>query len=80
MIVGAANGDAALWQNGTITDLGASGQANDLNDTGQVVGKASGAFLWDSSSGLRGLGFSSAYGVNPSSQVVGTGTVVSTMR
>src|SRR5438552_15792174 len=50
VIAGAANGDAALWQNGTITDLGASGQANDLNDTGQVVGKgASEAFLWASS-------------------------------
>src|SRR5439155_9483324 len=48
-IAGAANGNAALWQNSTIIDLGTPGQANDLNDTGQVVGKgASGAFLWDS--------------------------------
>jgi probable HAF family extracellular repeat protein len=73
-IAGAANGRATLWQNGALTDLGTAGRANDLNDTGQVVGQ-SGAFLWDSSSGLRPLNFSAAYGVNSSSQVVGTSNV-----
>src|SRR5947209_11095746 len=75
-IAGAANGHAALWQNGALTDLGIAGQANDLNDAGQVV---AGAYLWDSTSGSRGLGFSSGYGINSSSQVAGTGSVYSSV-
>jgi probable HAF family extracellular repeat protein len=73
-IAGAANGRATLWQNGALTDLGASGQANDVNDSGQVVGQK-GAFLWDPSGGLRWLGFSAAYRVNSSTEVAGTGMV-----
>jgi probable HAF family extracellular repeat protein len=82
-IAGAANGRAALWQNGVVTDLGTPGAAKNLNDAAQVVGNSgTSGFLWDQSSGVHlfGLGSGSAYGtttaygVNSSSQVVGTGT------
>ncbi|MEX2217181.1 MAG: hypothetical protein WD749_00350 [Phycisphaerales bacterium] len=57
---------AALWQGGTVTDLGTFGgeyaEAEAVNDAGQVVGWAwdaqrrQRAFLWTAAGGLRDLG------------------------
>ena len=81
---------AALWQNGTITDLGTLGGATSvaygINASGQIVGSAqtangrSRAFLWKSGtmSNLGTLGdsfiHSDAYGINARGQVVGYST------
>jgi probable HAF family extracellular repeat protein len=72
---------AALWQNGTIQDLGTLGGATsfayDLNNLGQAVGLAqtssgSSAFFWNSTLGMQGLGAVGwGYGVNDAGQVVG---------
>ncbi|MBG1266222.1 DUF3466 family protein [Nostoc sp. WHI] len=90
-VVGILNsGTAFLYENGQTTDLGTLlgdgySQANDINDSGQVVG-ISGltgvddgrAFLYSSSTGLQDLGrlrptdlFSFAGGINNLGQVVG---------
>lgn len=39
-----ANGDmgAFLWENGVMTDLGITGYANDINESGQIVGTKTG--------------------------------------
>lgn len=75
---------AFLYENGQTTNLGTlpgdlSSQANDINDSGQVVGySGSNAFLYSSSTGLQNLGklrptdvFSLALGINNSGEVVG---------
>lgn len=78
---------AFLWQNGTVTALGgiaggsSLGQAMAINDSGQVVGWASGpngweAFLWQdgmliSLGGLPGAKNSIAFDINSNGWVVG---------
>ena len=83
----------AEWEDGTsrpviwtdpahAQDLGVSGTANDLNDSGHVVGTLSPqglgvAYLWDATSGAMSLGtlggsWSIADGVNATDEVVGT--------
>ncbi|MEH2027067.1 DUF3466 family protein [Nostoc sp.] len=81
---------AFLSENGIITNLGTLpgdkySQANDVNDSGQVVGSSgltgvndSRAFLYSSSTGLQNLGklrptdlFSTGLGINNLGQVVG---------
>ena len=75
---------AFLYENGQTTNLGTlsgdvSSQANDINDSGQVVGySGSNAFLYSSSTGLQNLGklrptdvFSLALGINNLGEVVG---------
>ncbi|MEH2314415.1 MAG: DUF3466 family protein [Nostoc sp.] len=82
---------AFLYENGQITNLGtlpgdAYSVANDINDSGQVVGNSGltgegiygHAFLYSSSTGLENLGrlrptdlFSAALGINNLGQVVG---------
>ena len=82
-----ANGEAALYQNGTITDLtptSSFGQATAINTNGRVAGFFGadggldyGAFLWSPVNGLQSLGAlpndpdSSASGINDAGQVVG---------
>lgn len=67
---------AFVWtlENG-ITDIG-FGQANAINDKGQVVGGTGHAFLWTATEGMVDLGtlggdYSLAHDINNSSQVVG---------
>jgi probable HAF family extracellular repeat protein len=84
-IAGTLNNHAALWQNGVALDLGTLGGTSsngyDVNDAGQVVGKAQTssayqAFQWAAASGMQDLGvtgnYTAAYGVNASGQVIGT--------
>ncbi|MGZ8269727.1 MAG: DUF3466 family protein [Methylophilus sp.] len=92
------NNRATLWSGATITDLGALGDeskynplsysmANDINDSGQIVGQSyssggsqSHATLWNGSTitdlGTLGGNFSYAYAINNSGQIVGTSEVV----
>jgi probable HAF family extracellular repeat protein len=78
-------GQAVLWQNGKLLNLGtlggSSSAAYGLNDGGQIVGTSTApsgayqAFLRDSG-GMHNLGLAgsatAAYGINASAQVVGT--------
>ncbi|MEH1918129.1 DUF3466 family protein [Nostoc sp.] len=85
-----SSGRAFLSNNGIITNLGTLpgdrySQANDINDSGQVVGSSgltgvndTQAFLYSSSTGLQDLGrlrptdlFSTGLGINNLGQVVG---------
>lgn len=85
-VVGQGNGQAFLWTNGTLTTLGTLGgtqsAANDLNDSGIVVGwsfDANGlkrAFQWTSANGMENLGAAFiaetvAEAVNNRGQIVG---------
>jgi len=80
-VVGGLAGHAALWEDGTIIDLGTLGGhrsvAFAINDAGQVVGfsyDAYGnirAFSWDSTHGMTDLGPGYAWAINDASQVVG---------
>jgi probable HAF family extracellular repeat protein len=74
---------AFLWQNGNMISLGTLGGQNSdayaINDLGQVVGTADTktsfghAFLWDSTHGMKDLGFQgSPKGINAAGQIVGT--------
>ncbi|OYD92378.1 hypothetical protein CDG76_22810 [Nostoc sp. 'Peltigera membranacea cyanobiont' 210A] len=84
------SGRAFLYENGQTTNLGTLpgdtySQANDVNDSGQVVGSSgltgvndSRAFVYSSSTGLQDLGrlrptdlFSTGLGINNLGQVVG---------
>ena len=66
-----ASGQAFVWQNGTMTVLptlgGTGGAANDINDSGTVVGwsytgdSKKGAFKWTPSGGIVNLYVSSSY-------------------
>jgi probable HAF family extracellular repeat protein len=88
MIVGqdTSTGTAALWQNGTMTSLGTLGGsqsfANDINDSGVVVGwsyDSAGkkkAFRWDAVNGMANLGAGqtlegAAEAVNNNGDIVG---------
>jgi len=76
---------AALWQNGSVRDLGTLGRwsmAADVNNRGHVVGSSEThaedevAFLWDGSEmvalgTLPGRSQSMAYGLNDGGQIVG---------
>jgi probable HAF family extracellular repeat protein len=81
------NGDAVLWQNGSLIHLGAgrSSNAPAVNDAGQVAGYGTvggstynHAFLWDATHGVTDLGTllnsstSKATNINAGGQVVGT--------
>jgi probable HAF family extracellular repeat protein len=84
-VVGQIGGSAVLWENGEIIELGTlGGSANEINDSGQIVGDArtsSGnrrAFLWENGTmiDLGTLGGSDstasiAEDINESGQVVG---------
>jgi hypothetical protein len=79
---GSYNGDYSrrpvLWDTaGSVIDLGVidagrdTGQANDINDAGQVVGESSShAFVWSTSWGLRDLGPGIAVAINSQGSVV----------
>ncbi|MEH2259039.1 DUF3466 family protein [Nostoc sp.] len=88
--ISGSSGRAFLSDNGIITNLGTLpgdrySQANDINDSGQVVGSSgltgvndTHAFLYSSSTGLQNLGrlrptdlFSTGLGINNLGQVVG---------
>jgi probable HAF family extracellular repeat protein len=68
--------DACIWSNGTMTDLGVSGEAYGINDSGQVVGQyytAAGnwtAFIY-SNGVINSLGIYTANAINNAGQVVG---------
>jgi probable HAF family extracellular repeat protein len=82
----AAHGDAALWENGTVVDLGVLGRAEGgvataINDAGQVVGwSGNHAFLWQDGvmidlGTLPNAGefsFTIARSINNAGQIVGT--------
>lgn len=67
---------AAIWQNGTITNLG-SGFANAINNSGQVAGvNSSGAVLWSNAQSIALPSLHSGdntqvWGINDAGQVVG---------
>lgn len=69
-----------LWQNGTLLDIGpagifrgyASGEANGINDRGQVVGQMSEiGFFWDSGKFTPLPGFRVAWAINNRGQIIG---------
>ena len=66
--------EAVLWENGTISDLGINGNAEAINNSGQVVGFYGNgdAFLWQNGTitDLRALGGNDAYDINSSGQIV----------
>lgn len=74
-----------VWVDGAVTPLSAdAGEAQDINDRGQIVGSVGGtAVLWESSaSGGTPLGdlpggadSSAAYAINEAGQIVGQGSV-----
>jgi probable HAF family extracellular repeat protein len=65
------NFDVVLWENGQITDLG-SGQANAINNKGQITGTANGhAVIWENGQ-VTDLGTGQARDINNKGQVVGT--------
>jgi probable HAF family extracellular repeat protein len=82
--------DPFIWMNGKMTDLGTlggtCGQANDLNNRGQVAGFSDLAedstehpFLWSEGEGMKDLGtlggtFGHADSLNDAGEVVGTAT------
>ena len=79
-----AQSDWAITHLGTLGGL--SGEAEDINDVGQVVGAASPAtgsthaFLWTEATGMTDLGtlggsFSAAFAINNQGQVVGIAAV-----
>jgi probable HAF family extracellular repeat protein len=85
-IVGDFDGQAVLWQNGTITDIPTLGgdccsiQVYDINSAGQVVGYGDEddrfhAFLWENGTMTRlgdlGARHSFAFAINSAGQVVG---------
>ncbi len=56
-VVGAASGHAFLYSDGTVTSLGSDTiSANDINDSGQIVGY--GNFVFDSEGHIANRGFS----------------------
>jgi probable HAF family extracellular repeat protein len=78
-IVG-GSGNAVFWPyGGNIVDLGISGSALAVNRADQVVGLwykgGNGAFLWTPEQGVQDIGtlggFSEAWGINDSGQIVG---------
>jgi len=84
--------EACLWQNGTVTDLGLSGNPVAINASGEVVGFAYtnttggvltfGAWLWQNGTTtdlgtLPGCDRSEAIDINGSGQVVGTSSTSS---
>ena len=81
---------AAVWQNGTVTDLGVIADtlgsfAVSINSFGQVVGYSSGIpFIWDNVNGVRELYFpvgllgirnATLFNINDAGQVLGNGEI-----
>ena len=65
--------EACMWENGTVVDLGWSGDADDINDSCQIVGRGSDytkAVLWENGS-FTYLGTGEANAINNYGQVVG---------